>query len=242
MSRRRRRGSATMPASVSQTHRNADDGGALADGRPRRQRLRRSHHVDVDDRRRRSAGAGSGHRGHFLTGGGTRVPELGRFRGGGCQPAPAAARRTAGPLGFLDARDGPLPAAVVAGAGRGGRVAGVGGTGARARRRVHAVNAGLLLWLIAFALDRGDGDPRRWGAALAGAALFALHPLRVEPVAWASALPYLLSYAPLLVSVGAWIAWLRRETFAWLAASVGLFAISQLARVTAPLLPVSGGR
>ena len=91
----------------------------------------------------------------------------------------------------------------------------------------HALTAGLLLWLIARLLDRGDGDPRRWAPALAGAALFALHPLRVEPVAWASALPYLLSYAPLLAAVGAWVAWLRRGTAAWLAAGVGLFAVSQ---------------
>ena len=102
---------------------------------------------------------------------------------------------------------------------------------------LHAINAGLLMWLITRALDRGDGDRRRWAPALAGAALFALHPLRVEPVAWASALPYLISYAPLLVAVGAWIAWLRRGSTAWLATSVGLFAVSQFAaghRAAAP--------
>ena len=59
------------------------------------------------------------------------------------------------------------------------------------------------------------------GPALAAAALFALHPLRVEPVAWASALPYLLSYAPLLAAVGAWLVWCGGGTAAWLAASLG---------------------
>lgn len=104
---------------------------------------------------------------------------------------------------------------------------------------LHVVNAALLCWLIAVVLDRRDGSPIRWWIALAAATLFALHPLRIEPVAWASALPYLLSAAPLLGSVICWVHWARAgsEPARW--SSVGLFAASQLARVTAPLLPLA---
>jgi tetratricopeptide (TPR) repeat protein len=88
-------------------------------------------------------------------------------------------------------------------------------------------------------LDRGDGSPSRWWAALAASAVFAVHPLRVEPVAWASALPYLLSAAGLLGSLLFWVKWARTgaEPARW--SSVGLFAASQLARPTAPLLPLA---
>ena len=123
-------------------------------------------------------------------------------------------------------------------------LAAVGG-GPESARQIHALalvfhtlNAVLLLGLIALVLDRGTRDPGRWWVALGATALFALHPLRVEPVAWASAGPYLLSYAPLLVSVAAWILWVRGGATGWLVASVTLFALSQLARVTAPLLPL----
>lgn len=104
---------------------------------------------------------------------------------------------------------------------------------------LHALNAALLCWLIVVVIDRRDGSPARWWIALVAAALFALHPLRVEPVAWASALPYLLSAAPLLGSMICWGAWARSgsEPARW--SSAGLFAVSQLARVTAPLLPLA---
>jgi tetratricopeptide (TPR) repeat protein len=103
----------------------------------------------------------------------------------------------------------------------------------------HVMNAVLLCWLIAVLIDRGDRDPVRWWAALAAAAVFAVHPLRVEPVAWASAIPYLLSSAPLLGSLLCWVTWARtgQDRARW--SSVGLFAVSQLARVTAPLLPLA---
>lgn len=102
---------------------------------------------------------------------------------------------------------------------------------------LHALNAGVLFWLTTRVIDARANRDRVW---LAGATtlLFAVHPLRVEPVAWASALPYLLSYAPLLVAVGCWLQWVRTndQRHRWLA--VASFAVSQLARVTAPLLPV----
>jgi tetratricopeptide (TPR) repeat protein len=104
---------------------------------------------------------------------------------------------------------------------------------------LHVSNAVLLCWLIAMVIGRGDRNPARWWVALAAASVFALHPLRVEPVAWASALPYLLSAAPLLGSLLCWVRWARSgsERARW--SSVGLFAVSQLVRVTAPLLPMA---
>jgi hypothetical protein len=104
---------------------------------------------------------------------------------------------------------------------------------------LHVTNAMLLCWLIAWLLDGGNGQPSRWWAALAASALFTVHPLRVEPVAWAAALPYLLSATPLLLALICWVAWTRtgRERMRWW--SVGLVAISQLSRVTAPLLPLA---
>lgn len=83
------------------------------------------------------------------------------------------------------------------------------------------------------------GDDRRWWIAAAATALFAVHPLRVEPVAWASALPYLLSYLPLLGSLALWMAWVRGAPGTRLAGAVAAFAVSQLARVTAPLAPLA---
>jgi tetratricopeptide (TPR) repeat protein len=104
---------------------------------------------------------------------------------------------------------------------------------------LHVSNAVLLCWLIAMVIGRDDRNPVRWWVASAAASVFALHPLRVEPVAWASALPYLLSAAPLLGSLLCWVRWARSgsERARW--SSVGLFAVSQLARVTAPLLPIA---
>ena len=105
---------------------------------------------------------------------------------------------------------------------------------------LHVMNAALLLWIAVRLAERSDGhrntDNDWWLAA--AVAIFAVHPLRVEAVAWASALPYVLSYAPLLVSVGCWMTWTRSGRTAWLWAGLACFGVSQLARVTAPLLPV----
>jgi len=100
---------------------------------------------------------------------------------------------------------------------------------------LHALNAVLLSVLIALVITDA---PWRRHAPLAASALFALHPLRVEPVAWASALPYLISYAPLLAATIAWVAWVRGGRGGWLALGLGLFVASQLFRVTAPLFAV----
>lgn len=66
----------------------------------------------------------------------------------------------------------------------------------------HALNAALafLLGRRLFGLA-GFGGRSRAGAAGVAALLFANHPLRVEVVAWASAFPYVLALAFLLLSV-----------------------------------------
>src|SRR5882724_1969049 len=58
----------------------------------------------------------------------------------------------------------------------------------------HVVNS-LLFYLVALRLTSLAGlDPQSRGiAALTASAVFAIHPVRVEAVAWASAFPYVLS-------------------------------------------------
>ena len=110
----------------------------------------------------------------------------------------------------------------------------------------HAVDAVLLDRLIVAVLDRcwGEDDrpsrsAREWAAALA-ALLFAVHPLRVEVVAWASCQPYppAVGFAML-----ATLAYLRAHprsgasSTGWLVASWCLFAIAVLFKAEAATLP-----
>ena len=72
----------------------------------------------------------------------------------------------------------------------------------------HVVCA-MLVWAVSrrvFARSAPD-LPASWhdGAALAAALLFGLHPLRVEPVAWISAMPYTLALALMLASLLAYM-------------------------------------
>ncbi|MFN8059637.1 MAG: tetratricopeptide repeat protein [Vicinamibacterales bacterium] len=105
---------------------------------------------------------------------------------------------------------------------------------------VHAINAALT-FAVCWAWtgrSRGASPVGRLFAVTVATLVFAIHPLRVEPVAWVSAFPYLLSYAFLLLAVWAWMAWLETLAPRSLALSTGAFVVSQLARVTAPLAPV----
>lgn len=100
----------------------------------------------------------------------------------------------------------------------------------------------LLVWRVAHALwARATPDvPTAWrdAAAVAAALLYGLHPLRVEVVAWVSALPYALAVVLALASL---LAWLRASSPAALRSLIPallLFAASLAARPVALGFPV----
>ena len=105
----------------------------------------------------------------------------------------------------------------------------------------HLVNVALVYVLcIRLTAMTGLAGTGAGVAAIVAAFTFAVHPIRVEAVAWASAFPYVLSLALLLLS---FLAYLRhwgatRRRAGWLWVSVGAFALSQLARASAPAFPL----
>jgi protein O-mannosyl-transferase len=108
---------------------------------------------------------------------------------------------------------------------------------------LHALNAVLVVLLSERVLRRASalGERLRWVAAGLSGLLFALHPLRTEPVAWISGRPELLSSAGALASALAYVAWLDRgeARSRWPILSIGLFALSLLAKAGALALPVA---
>jgi len=94
---------------------------------------------------------------------------------------------------------------------------------------LHVANAGVFY----FALARATGA--RWTSALA-AALFALHPLRVESVAWIAERKDVLCAFFYLVSLVGWGRWVRgdRRGYAW---ALAAFALALLAKPMAVSLP-----
>jgi tetratricopeptide (TPR) repeat protein len=108
---------------------------------------------------------------------------------------------------------------------------------------IHAAAAVTFLWaarrLLALGFARPLDGPLRAGA-LGGALLFALHPLRVEPVAWLSARGDLIAGLGAFLTV---LVYLRaqssaRRRAAWLALSVVLFAIALAGKSMVMTLPV----
>lgn len=103
----------------------------------------------------------------------------------------------------------------------------------------HLVSVGLHLanTALLFALLRRTTGAR-W-RSLAVAALFALHPLRVEPVAWISSRKDVLSTLLLLLALHAWAAYARGRRPGAYAAALALSALGLMAKpmlVTVPLL------
>jgi tetratricopeptide (TPR) repeat protein len=97
---------------------------------------------------------------------------------------------------------------------------------------LHAVNA-VLLFLL---LRRATGATWRSAAV---AALFGVHPLRAESVAWASERKDVLSALLLLLSLLAWLRYATSGRRRFYAASLALLALGLLAKpmlVSAPLL------
>ena len=108
---------------------------------------------------------------------------------------------------------------------------------------IHAAAAVAFLFLarrlLTLALARPLDGPARVGA-LAAALLFALHPLRVEPVAWLSARSDLVAGLFAFLTV---LAYLRAQTrpspsVSWLVVSVVLFALALAGKAMVVTLPV----
>ena len=95
---------------------------------------------------------------------------------------------------------------------------------------LHAANALVAAW----ALARLTGSPRR---SLAAAALFALHPLRVESVAWIAERKDLLSALFFLLALGLYAGWARRGGAARYLAVVVAGAAAMAAKPIAVTLP-----
>ncbi len=98
---------------------------------------------------------------------------------------------------------------------------------------LHAACA-LLLWLVLHRLSvRGA-----WLAA----ALFALHPVNVESVAWITERKNVLSLFFSLLTVLAWLAFIRGEGWrrrVWYTAALVLYALALFAKTTAATLPAA---
>src|SRR5207247_9101943 len=101
----------------------------------------------------------------------------------------------------------------------------------------HALNVGVhaMCAVLVFVLADRIGIGR--GRGVVAALLFALHPLRVEVVAWASAMPYALA---LLFGLLSTLTFLRAPGSPWtFGLSLVLFALSLLARPVALGLPAA---
>jgi len=95
---------------------------------------------------------------------------------------------------------------------------------------LHAASTLLLAWLC-FRLTR------EWWTSLLLAALFGLHPLRVESVAWISERKDVLSLLLGLSTLLAWLRWTERPTRARYALALGLFVLGLLAKPMLVTLP-----
>jgi tetratricopeptide (TPR) repeat protein len=109
---------------------------------------------------------------------------------------------------------------------------------------LHAANAGLVYVLLRELLrrfgPRPDGAPEPMVPAALGALLFALHPLRVETVAWVTERRGLLAG---LGTLGCVLAYLRahedgRRYRRWLGVSLGAFVVALLSKGTSMSVPL----
>jgi tetratricopeptide (TPR) repeat protein len=105
---------------------------------------------------------------------------------------------------------------------------------------LHAVTAWLLYLALAelLALIGARGSVR--AASAIGALFFAVHPLRVESVAWATERRDVLSGALFALTIWAWLRAQRPDAIRgrWLALSLAAFAASLLSKVSGMTLPL----
>ena len=104
---------------------------------------------------------------------------------------------------------------------------------------LHLLNTLLVLGLAVRLAGRGQGRHRRLLAATAVAAIWALHPLKVESVAWAAERKDVLFAAFYLGAMLAYLRWVDGRRPPWLALSVVLFLGGVLAKSTAITLPLA---
>jgi tetratricopeptide (TPR) repeat protein len=95
---------------------------------------------------------------------------------------------------------------------------------------LHALNAALLAWV----LYRLTGA---WWRSVVVAALFALHPLRVESVAWISERKDVLSGLFFVLSLAAYRRWAERPGAARQALLIGVFGLGLMAKPMLVTLP-----
>ncbi|MBW1990161.1 MAG: tetratricopeptide repeat protein, partial [Deltaproteobacteria bacterium] len=95
---------------------------------------------------------------------------------------------------------------------------------------LHALAA--LLWFLV--LSRATKT--MWPAALA-AALFAVHPLRVESVAWVAERKDVLSGVFWVLCLGAWFRYAERRSPAWYAAALAFCALGLMAKAMLVTMP-----
>jgi tetratricopeptide (TPR) repeat protein len=107
---------------------------------------------------------------------------------------------------------------------------------------LHAANAALVFLLVGALLRAAvptAHEPLVGIASMVGALFFALHPLRIEPVAWVTERRELLGAFFLLLSVLAYLRSLQaHRRRAWLAGSLALFLLSLLSKAMGMTLPV----
>lgn len=100
---------------------------------------------------------------------------------------------------------------------------------------------GVMLALLRTVGPREVSQSRLRGVAAVAALVFAVHPLRVEAVAWASCQPYLPSALFFLLAVGAYLrAWrmpARGQRTKWLAVCFACYVIAVLFKAVAVTLP-----
>ena len=96
---------------------------------------------------------------------------------------------------------------------------------------IHALNAVLLLWLL---VALGQRASRLVTVAFLLAAFWALHPQRVEAVAWIASRKELLCTTFVLGGLLCWLRARRREGWGWIPALAGTYACYALACMSKP--------
>ena len=96
---------------------------------------------------------------------------------------------------------------------------------------LHIANALLLFWLLWRTTAAA-------GRSVLVAALFALHPLQVESVAWITERKDVLSTLFMLLAILAYVAYVRRQSWLRYLAVVGLFALGLMAKPMIVTLPI----